>query len=99
MVRSYGEHGRGLLVGEPDESGALAFRGRVEFGFAPGEREALAEALSGIAAPTSPFAGRRPHRGDAYVEPVTSAEIRYLEVTASGVLRHAMFRQLVGRWV
>jgi ATP-dependent DNA ligase len=33
-----------------------------------------------------------------YVEPSISAEIRYLEVTSSGVLRHAMFRQLGGRW-
>jgi hypothetical protein len=29
---------------------------------------------------------------------VMSAEIRYLEITSSGVLRHAMFRQLGGRW-
>jgi ATP-dependent DNA ligase len=75
---------------EPDENGALAFRGQIEFGHTTREREALADALTAIAAPASPFAGRRARRGDTYVEPVMSAEIHHLEVTASGVLPHAM---------
>ena len=94
----YGDHGWGMLVGEPDESSSLRFRGRVEFGFAPGEREDLAKALAAIEVDASPFADRAAHVGDTFVEPVMLAEIRYLEVTTSGVLRHAVFRQLGGRW-
>jgi hypothetical protein len=33
-----------------------------------------------------------------YVEPVRAAEIRYPEQTSAGLLRHATFRQLGGRW-
>jgi len=33
-----------------------------------------------------------------YVEPVLAAEIRYPEQTSAGLLRHATFRQLGGRW-
>jgi len=69
----------------------------VEFGFAPGERDTLGRTLRAITAEASPFADRRRHAGDTFVEPVMSAEIRYLEVTLSGALRHALFRQLGGR--
>ena len=51
-----------------------------------------------ITAGVCPFADR-PRPGDTYVEPAISVEIRYLEVTSSGVLRHAMFGQLGNRWM
>jgi hypothetical protein len=47
---------------------------------------------------TSPF-GQRLNEPDAtYLEPHFPAEIRYLEQTSQGRLRHAAFRQLGGRW-
>ena len=93
----YGDHGWGLLVGERDGD-ALRFRGRVEFGFAPGLKEQIASQLASQQRPRSPFVNRRGRTGDVYVEPVSTAEVRYLELTASGFLRHATFRQLGGRW-
>jgi hypothetical protein len=60
-------------------------------------REQLENALGAIAAGASPFSDRRPHPGDTDVEPVMSVDVRYLEVTSSGVLRQARFRQLGGR--
>jgi hypothetical protein len=45
-----------------------------------------------------PF-GQRLNEPDAtYLEPHFPAEIRYLEQTSQGRLRHAAFRQLGGRW-
>ena len=69
----------------------------MEWGIGPAARDELDRALTPLTHSTSPFADRRRDH-DVYVEPSLSAEIRYLEVTSSGVLRHATFRQLGGRW-
>jgi bifunctional non-homologous end joining protein LigD len=91
----HGDHGWGLLVGER-HGDALRFRGRVEFGFAPGQKEHVATQLASLRRSSSPFADRRARAGDVYVEPVSSAEVRYRDLTSSGILRHATFRQLGG---
>jgi ATP-dependent DNA ligase len=75
----------------------LSFRGRVEVGFAPGEKEEIQALLATHRCRSSSFTDRR-RTDDVYAEPSLLAEIRYLEVTSSGVLRHAAFRQLGGRW-
>ncbi len=93
----YGDHGWGLLIGEADGDRGLVSRGRVEFGFAPGERDDLETMLHPLSCATSPFTDRR-RAHDEYVEPALTAEIRNLEVTSTGVLRHPSFRQLGGRW-
>jgi bifunctional non-homologous end joining protein LigD len=88
------DHGWGLLVGEPDERGTLAFRGRVELGITVADREELEAMLSVRRAVADPFAGVRGHPDNHYVEPDLTVGIRYLEVTSGGLLRHAVFRQL-----
>jgi bifunctional non-homologous end joining protein LigD len=91
-------HGWGLLVGEVDQGGVLRYRGKVEFGISEGVVAALQDRLAPLVRRTSPF-GQRVNEPDAtYVEPYVSAEIRYLERTSQGRLRHAMFRQIGGRW-
>jgi bifunctional non-homologous end joining protein LigD len=92
------DHGWGLLVGELDEAGGLSFRGRVEYGFAPGDREDLERIFLPLERSASCFIDARTHHDDVYVEPSLTAEIRYLEQTSAGLLRHATFRQLGGRW-
>ena len=94
----YRDHGWGLLVGEVEEDGELPFRGRVEWGINPTDREELLRTLAPLTRAVSPFVDRRYRADDLYVSPSVTAEIRYLEVTTSGVLRHATFRQIGGRW-
>lgn len=94
-------HGWRLLIGEIDEPGVLRYRGRMEFGITADVRAAFEEQLAPLARRTSPFAERL-HEPDAVsVAPKVPAEIRYLERTSGGLLRHAAFRQLGGRphWV
>jgi bifunctional non-homologous end joining protein LigD len=98
VVTATPPHGWGLLVGEVDERGVLSYRGRVEFGITPDVRAALEEKLAPLERPTSPFGQRFSEADASYVEPHISAEIRYLERTSQGRLRHAMFRQPGGRW-
>jgi bifunctional non-homologous end joining protein LigD len=87
----------GLLIGEVDERGVLRYRGRVEFGITADVRAAFEEQLARLVRPTSPFIERL-HEPDAvFVEPRVPAEIRYLERTSGGLLRHAAFRQVGGR--
>jgi bifunctional non-homologous end joining protein LigD len=88
----------GPQVGELDERGVLRHRGRVEFGVTEDVVAALHERLGPLVRRTSPF-GQRLNEPDAtYLEPHLPAEIRYLERTSEGRLRHAAFRQLGGRW-
>ena len=84
--------------GELDERGALRYRSRVEIGITDDVREALQERLLSLARKTSPFAVRLAEPDAVYVEPLVPAEIRYVEVTSAGRLRHPAFRQLGGRW-
>jgi hypothetical protein len=83
-----GQNPTGITTGTPrGEHGEsnLHFRGRVEYGFASGEKEHVVSQLTPLA--TTDVAGRRPPvacqrrlRG-----PVATAEIRYLEITSSVV--------------
>jgi bifunctional non-homologous end joining protein LigD len=92
------QHGWGLLVGEIDERRVLRYRGQVEFGISADIRAAFEDQLALLLRRTSPFTARL-HEPDAvFVEPKVLAEIRYLERTSGGLLRHAAFRQLGGRW-
>jgi ATP-dependent DNA ligase len=85
----------GLLVGQPDERGVLRYRGRVEFSVT----EELVAGLQGrLVRRTSPFAERVSEPDATYVEHHVPVEIRYLERTSQGRLRHAAFRQLGGPW-
>ena len=94
---AYGDHGWGLLVGEYDDEGALRFGGRVQWGITRTHREELEHMLGRSVIPGSPFADHRASAHEVFVEPTLSAEIRYLEMTSGGLLRHATFRHLGGR--
>jgi bifunctional non-homologous end joining protein LigD len=81
-----------------DESGTLRYRGRVEFGITLEVRVALEEQLGPLCRRTSPFGQRVDEPGAVYVDPIMPAEVRYLERTSQGRLRHPAFRQIGGRW-
>jgi ATP-dependent DNA ligase len=87
-----------LSKGGYDDVGDLLFRGRVEFGITPTDREELERALGPLTRSSSPFSKRRRKLQGVHVEPVLTAEIRYLEQTSDGLLGHATLRQLGGRW-
>jgi ATP dependent DNA ligase C terminal region len=98
VVSAATRHGWGLLIGEIDEQRVLRYRGQVEFGITADVRAAFEEQLAALARRTSPFTERL-HEPDAVsVAPKVPAEIRYLERTSGGLLRHAAFRQLGGPW-
>ena len=80
-----------------DQDGDLRFRGRIEWGITLTDREQLERTLGPLTSPVSPFVDRRERADDVYASPSETVEIRYLEVTASDVLRHATFRQIGGR--
>ncbi|WP_219996287.1 non-homologous end-joining DNA ligase [Nocardioides humi] len=66
-----------LLVGEPT-AGGLAFRGRVGSGIGPKQSRSLAELLSPLTRPASPFADEVPRvdaDGTTWVEPVVVVDI------------------------
>jgi bifunctional non-homologous end joining protein LigD len=90
--------GWGLLIGEIDERGDVRYRGRVEFGITRTSARPLKSSSLRSCAEPEPFAERQ-HEPDAvFVEPRVLVEIRYLERTSSGSLRHAAFRQVGGHW-
>jgi bifunctional non-homologous end joining protein LigD len=91
-------HGWGLLVGEHDETGAVRYLGRVELGVTEDLVAGLRERLRPLVRRTSAFVEQIREPDATYVEPHVPVEIRYLERTSQGPLRHAAFRQLGGRW-
>jgi bifunctional non-homologous end joining protein LigD len=81
-----------LLVGSPDAAGRLRYAGRVEFGFAAGEKEEIRRRLR--QRPSSPFVALRVAPGVEHAEPELAIEVQYLERTPAGHLRHASFKGL-----
>lgn len=87
---------KALLLGVPD-AGGLRYVGKVGTGFSNAERKALAGLLDRLTADGSPFtAGPALPRTDPvrFVRPEVGAEVDYLEVTRSGVLRQPVWRGL-----
>lgn len=85
-----------LLLGIPEGNG-VEYVGKVGTGFSAKERARLLEAMSGLACTSSPFTGELPAaaRGDAvWVTPELVGEVRFMEWTAGGRLRHASWRGL-----
>jgi DNA ligase D-like protein (predicted ligase) len=100
-----GPHGvDALLVGYYDGA-ALKFAGKVRAGFTPHVRRDVVEALKPLHAPRCPFAdlpnSKSSHWGGGvtaeqmaemqWVRPTLAAQIRFVEWTADGHLRHAAF--------
>ncbi|WBB59727.1 non-homologous end-joining DNA ligase [Streptomyces sp. WMMC500] len=90
----------GLLMGVWTKDGGLAYAGTVGSGFSRHALEVLRERLAGLARDTSPFAGpvadRHVRAAGAvhWVEPELVGEVTYGEWTATGVLRHPVWRGL-----
>ena len=93
-----------LLLGYYTPDGELRFAGRVGTGFSDRTLWALATKLKKLARPTMPLARLPAATGNRYgfgkpfkwseahwVQPKLVAEVSYLEWTADGVLRHAVF--------
>ncbi|WP_085477328.1 ATP-dependent DNA ligase [Rathayibacter oskolensis] len=82
-----------LLTAIPDADGVLAYSGRVGTGFSDRERRGLVDRLAEHA--TDEPAVSVPveeSRGVRWVSPVLVGEVRYRERTASGTLRHSVWR-------
>ncbi len=86
-----------LLVGVPDESGALIYAGHVGTGFSAAALDDLAGRLRASTRATSPFDDEVPrlHARDAqWVTPRLVGEVVFAEWTRDGRLRHPSWRGL-----
>jgi bifunctional non-homologous end joining protein LigD len=86
------DHLGALLVGYHDEGGALRYAGKVGTGYTRATLELLAAALAPLRRTTSPFTDA-PRRRETviWVKPTLVAQVRYNEMTESGVLRQPIF--------
>jgi bifunctional non-homologous end joining protein LigD len=100
-----GAHGVDALLVGYHEGKSLRFAGKVRAGFTPHVRREVAAVLPPLHAPTCPFVdlpnSRASHWGGGvtaeqmkemqWLKPVLVAQIRFVEWTADGHLRHAAF--------
>jgi bifunctional non-homologous end joining protein LigD len=94
-----GEGGRSgrlgsLVIGIPDDDGALRYAGRVGTGFTHAELVRLGGILDGLARDDSPFEGRQPPKQTRFVEPQLVARVDYSERTQAGTLRQPSYKGL-----
>jgi bifunctional non-homologous end joining protein LigD len=94
-----GEGGRSgrlgaLVIGIPDDDGALRYSGRVGTGFTQAELLRLGGMLDELATDESPFAGRQPPRETRFVEPRLVARVEFTERTQGGTLRQPSYKGL-----
>ncbi|HEY5858262.1 MAG TPA: ATP-dependent DNA ligase [Aldersonia sp.] len=94
-----GRRGRigSLLMGIPDEDGSLRYVGKVGTGFSEAVLDRLGEMLDPLRRDVSPFADEVPaaERKEAvWVEPRYVGEVRFMDWTGPGRLRHPAWRGL-----
>ena len=93
-----GEGGRtgriGALAVGVVEDGKLVYAGKVGTGFTQEMLAVLARELEPLRRDTSPFEGRQPPKGTAFVEPKLVAAVEFREWTRSGTLRAPSFKGL-----
>jgi bifunctional non-homologous end joining protein LigD len=94
-----GEGGRAqsigaLALGRRDDDGGLAYVGKVGSGIAGATLDRLEAALTPLVTDASPFARGSVPRGTVFVEPRLACTVSYTEWTASGTLRHPVFKGL-----
>lgn len=89
-------HGFGALHVAGYEGDRLRYAGRVGTGFSDAQLVDLHERLEGLARDEdeSVAEGSPADRGSVWVEPELVAEVRYLEQTDDGLLRHPVFTRL-----
>jgi bifunctional non-homologous end joining protein LigD len=84
-----------LLLGYYDSDGTLAYAGKVGTGFDRAALDSLAQTLSGLERPQSPFGhGKVPRTGVHWVEPRLVGQVVFSEWTSAGELRHPRFQGL-----
>jgi bifunctional non-homologous end joining protein LigD len=89
------DHLGALLVGYYDAHGALHYAGKVGTGYTRDMLARLARKLTPLRRADSPFVDAPRRRdGSVWVKPVLVAQVRYNEMTESGVLRQPSFRGL-----
>jgi bifunctional non-homologous end joining protein LigD len=86
------EHFGALLVGWYDDDGALHYAGKVGTGYTRATLASLGPQLASLRRATSPFVDA-PRRREAtvWVKPVLVAQVRYNEMTDTGMLRQPAF--------
>jgi len=86
------EHFGALLVGWYDDDGALHYAGKVGTGYTRATLASLGKQLASLRRSTSPFIDA-PSRREAtvWVKPVLVAQVRYNEMTDTGMLRQPAF--------
>lgn len=81
-----------LLVGYYDDHGALRYAGKVGTGFDRQTLRLLGDRLRPLLTSTSPFADAPRRRdGSLWVRPALVCQVKYNEVTESGVLRQPVY--------
>jgi bifunctional non-homologous end joining protein LigD len=89
------DHLGALLVGYYDADGALHYAGKVGTGYTRNMLDRLARKLGPLRHTECPFVDAPRRRdGSEWVKPVLVAQVRYNEMTESGVLRQPSFRGL-----
>ena len=83
-----------LAVGFHDEAGALRYAGKVGTGFSETTLAAVGRELEALRTNRSPFAGRQPQKGTAFVEPRLVARVEFRDWTHTGTLRASSFKGL-----
>ena len=85
-------HFGALLVGYHDDEGKLRYAGKVGTGYTRATLTEIARKLTYLRRPTSPFADAPKSRDNrVWVKPLLVAQVRYNEMTESGVLRQPSF--------
>jgi bifunctional non-homologous end joining protein LigD len=90
-----GAHLGALLLGVPEEDGALRYVGSVGSGFSDSELERLRRLLGPLRRERTPFAAGRgtgPPRGAFFCEPSLIAEVEFSGWTEGGRLRHPTYK-------
>lgn len=89
------DHFGALLVGYYDATGALHYAGKVGTGYTRDMLDHLARQLAPLRQARSPFVDAPRSRDEpVWVKPKLVAQVRYNEMTESGVLRQPSFRGL-----
>lgn len=83
-----------LVIGIPDDAGALRYAGRVGTGFTEAELIRLGAQLDRLATDASPFVGRQPPKLTRFVEPRMVARVDFTERTQAGTLRQPSYKGL-----
>ncbi len=84
-----------LLVGYHDDDGALRYAGKVGTGYTRATLELLGRKLGALHRTSSPFADAPKRRETVnWVRPKLVAQVRYNEMTDSGILRQPTFQGL-----